>query len=343
MLAYRSLLLPPSEARPPIAFENLPLVRAALLSEDESKLRQIAKDGVLLSCLPEWGRMSSEFNTQHRFHEFPLDEHTLRVVERTKRSEYFVQLNDDERWSVVCAALLHDVAKITGLPEEREALSPDRTHPHNSALLSRDILAQWGESRLFVERVAILIEHHQLFGVMLMTTDEKALPSEEAVCHAARMIKTPSMLKMLSALSEGDIRGVKDNDAIFTPEVAQRMALYIQAVESKLQVEVPNDQSEHQYWLPIPMIQKLLHLWQPAETRFHPILVPLCLENLSVSVNSADYAPVFVLPEHLFFQASQVKAAYPEATFMPSLPTPSSDETHALWGLQPALFHSIYN
>jgi hypothetical protein len=343
MLAYRSLLLPPSEARPPVAFKNLPLVRAALLSEDESALRQIARDGILLSCLPEWGRMSSEYNTQHRFHEFPLDEHTLRVVERTKRSEYYQQLNDEEKWTIVCAALLHDVAKITGLPEEREILSPDRTHPHNSALLSRDILAQWGESRMFVERVAILIEHHQLFGVMLMTTDENALPSEDAICHAARMIKTHSMLKMLSALSEGDIRGVKDNDAIFTPEVAKRMARYIQAVESRLQVNDPPTASETQYWIPLALAQKLLHLWQPAETRFRPVLLPLSLENHAGSQNSADCAPVFVLPEHLFFQASQVIAVYPDAILMPSLPAASSDETHTLWGLQPALFHSIYN
>ena len=352
MLAYRSLLLPPSEARPLIAVENLPLVRAALLSEDETKLRQIAKDGVLLSCLPEWGRMSSEFNTQHRFHEFPLDEHTLRVVERTKRSEYYQRLNDEERWTVVCAALLHDVAKITGLPEERETLSPDRTHPHNSALLSRDILAQWGESRLFVERVAILIEHHQLFGVMLMTTDENAMPTGEALSHAARMIKTPSMLKMLSALSEGDIRGVKDNDAIFTPSVARRLALYINAVERQLPIKSVSGQTDEShdpkipYWIPLSMAQTLLHLWQPADTRFHSVWVPLknlemaSLENPSVFVDSLAYIPVFVLPEHLFFQASQVTAIYPEATFMQ---LPSYDDTPALWGLQPTLFHSIYN
>ncbi len=243
---------PIASLRPAVAPDLVAELEAALLSEDNAVLRKMSDTGRLAQALPEWKRLTGPENTQHGFHDFTLDEHTLRVVERTRTSPYYRQLSPKEKRLVTMAALLHDISKDTGQAHLREHLRPDRHHPYKSASTVREILPSLGYDARDTERIAVLIEYHQLFGSMIITN--KGRPPEEILQTAAVRLRSLSMLKMLRALSEGDIRGVKAEDRLFDQDVQHRLGWYAGLVEEKVR-----DHQAHAVFLPQSDVDQIIH------------------------------------------------------------------------------------
>ncbi len=208
------------------------LLEEALLDPNPAVLRYFNQSGQLDEVIPEWARLNSARNIQHNAHHFPLNEHTLKVIERTKSSYYFRHLTDYQQLLVTLAALLHDIDKITGPERIRDLIPVDKLHPVKSAEVARDILTRLDYPPETVQRIYTLIHHHQVFGRLFIIYPESA-PQHE-LDKIALKIRSSGVLECLTALSEGDIRAVQKADAFFTPRVADLLADYMENVKTTI-------------------------------------------------------------------------------------------------------------
>lgn len=219
---------------PPEAAEKIATLTEVLLDPNPQVLRRFSESGQLAEIIPQWGRLTGERNTQHNTHHFPLDDHTLKVVEKTKASSYYRNLSEYQRFMATLAALLHDIDKNTGPLRLRNKLPIDKLHPIKSAELSRVILeAQLSMPPKAVQRIYTLIHHHQVFGRLFVLFKE-AMAGREWLQRIAVKVRNVGVLNCLVALSEGDIRAVQRGDAFFTPAVANLLAEYAAAVEEEI-------------------------------------------------------------------------------------------------------------
>jgi hypothetical protein len=189
------------------------------------------------ALLPEWRRLCGSDNTQHKTHDFTLDVHTAYVLAKTKESPHYQALTLAEKRAVVLAALFHDIAKDGGRPEEKEALTPDWYHPQKSSHVVWKRLPQWGCSMAETELVMRLVYHHQVFGRLITKTNQpNQMPEVWEFQRLALCLQTEETLNALLALTEGDIRSVKANDALFTPIVADKLTVYGEKVRHHLRL-----------------------------------------------------------------------------------------------------------
>jgi len=199
----------------------------AIATEDERVFLKNSEMGAFETCLPEWQRMRGEHNTQHATHEFTLDVHTAKVLTKTRQSQYFQTLPPEWQELTTLAALLHDIDKEGGLAENRFKLKPDMAHPAKAVATVRKRLPTWDFSQQAVEWASLLVGHHQAFGRWIMRAEFlKTEPSSAEIHQLADTLRSATLLQALQALTEGDIRGVKDKDALFTPFAEERLATY---------------------------------------------------------------------------------------------------------------------
>jgi hypothetical protein len=224
-----------NEAKP----ELLALLWDVLLDEADpsgQRLLELGYSGELGQLLPEWDRLQSPINTQHSTHDFTLDVHTAYVLGKTRQSHYYQALTYREKQAVTAAALLHDIAKDCGHCYEREELSPDFYHPIKSVVVARRVLPQWGFNRQEVELICRIVYHHQLFGRLIIRFSKgEEATLEGYLQRCALLLQTETTLDWLLPLTEGDIRSVKANDALFSPRVEEKLAVYSQEVRRLLQ------------------------------------------------------------------------------------------------------------
>jgi hypothetical protein len=217
----------------------------AIATEDEQFFLNNSKLGVFETCLPEWHRMRGVHNTQHATHDFPLDVHTAKVLTKTRQSPYFQTLPPPWQELTTLAALLHDIDKEGGLLENRFALKPDMAHPAKAVATVRKRLPSWGFSQQAVEWASLLVAHHQAFGRWIMRSEfAKIEPTAAEIHQLADTLRSTVLLQALQALTEGDIRGVKAEDKLFTPFAQDRLATYGARVHQAI-VPIELAQSQH--------------------------------------------------------------------------------------------------
>ena len=218
------IFVPPTTPIAPTVYANF---WQAIGTNNESAFLNASNAGLLEACLPEWHRMRGQYNTQHATHEFTLDVHTAKVLTKTRQSPYFQTLPPSWQELTTLAALLHDIDKEGGLAQDRFHLKPDMAHPAKAVATVRKRLPTWGFSQQAVEWASLLVAHHQAFGRWIMRAEfMKTEPSPTEITQLAETLRSAVLLQALQALTEGDIRGVKSNDALFTPFAQDRLATY---------------------------------------------------------------------------------------------------------------------
>ncbi|XVJ51041.1 MAG: hypothetical protein HEQ32_02710 [Vampirovibrio sp.] len=219
----------------------IPLIEAeaffnAIETEQEEDVLDASDQGLLDAYVPEWKRMRGPQNTQHQTHDFTLDVHTAKVICKTRQTEAFRLLPPHWQRLTTLAAFFHDLRKAGGYPHERLQLSHDPLHPIKVAVDIKRHLSQWGFSVVDVFIVVQLVRYHQVLGRWIirqnMTGED---PSPEMIYEQAMVLPSSLFLGALLALTEGDIRAVKANDAIFTPKVAEQLRAHGWALEACIQ------------------------------------------------------------------------------------------------------------
>lgn len=231
-------LAPVSRVKKP-SEEQLEKLRKALLWSDSSRLRKLHETGELKEIMPAWEKVIGPDNHQHDTQDFNLLEHTLKTVEATKASPYYVELDRREQRLVAMAALLHDIAKHTAPENLRSVAKIDRIHPFKSMMVAKEQLPDLGFSEKDIEDIEALVLHHQLIGNMMVQTLGRPLktsmPNRVGVSNAARAIGTTSRLKMLKALTEGDISSVKENRGYFTKEIKEKLEAFSEVIGKEVE------------------------------------------------------------------------------------------------------------
>ncbi len=229
--------VPVDPPRPTVPLPQVRQLETLLLNARFDELWDAHAKGGIRALIPDWGRVHGPDNIQHSTHDYPLDEHILRVVDGTKKSMYYPGLSATQKRLVTMAALLHDIQKNTGPANLRSLILPDRPHPLKSADNAVEILQSFGYPPDEIQTVYLLVLHHQMLGNMMMQNPGK--PSDETLEQAAKLIGTPENLAMLKALTEGDIRGVKEQDGLFTADVAYKLQWFSDLIHDKLTAGIP--------------------------------------------------------------------------------------------------------
>ncbi|MEO1549874.1 MAG: [protein-PII] uridylyltransferase, partial [Pseudomonadota bacterium] len=175
--------------------------------DPERALRRMNELGVLGAYIPEFGRIVAmmQFNM---YHHYTVDEHTIRCIAELAYIEAS-QLESElplvsevlrkgvNRRVLYVALLLHDIGK--GLPED---------HSDVGARLAQDIAPRLGLSEDEVETVVWLVQNHL---VMSDVAQKRDISDVRTVSEFAKIVESPSRLKLLTVLTVCDIRGVGPN------------------------------------------------------------------------------------------------------------------------------------
>ena len=310
MPAESQFILPTS----PALSEAARQLESGLLAPDFSVLRQMSASGLLGKLLPDWQRLIGPKNIQHSAHAYPLDEHTFKVIEGAKAADYYAPLTPYQKRLTTLAGLLHDIAKNTGPLRLRATIPVDKLHPVKSAERSRRILSAWGYPVETIQRIYTVIHHHQALGRLFIFYKEGAPP--DVLRQIAVKIRSVDVLHCLLALSEGDIRGVQEHGAIFTPALAVELAEYAERVTQDIrsfstgtlllpqtdgrQIEQPNTESPSAGFVLSAETADALAAFLTRQEWGGAMALPYCAD-LSTLPTNRSHAVIRFLPENLAF------------------------------------------
>lgn len=165
-------------------------------------LEQMLETGFLTHLIPEFGGIVDRIQFD-AYHLFPVDRHSLRVVQMLKSfgepsapdgdSGLFAQIYRGlkRKHLLLLTALLHDIGKAV----------PDTRHSLSGAKMAEKILARMGYGEAEVEIVRFLIEHHLL---LVKTATRRDIHDEETAIRLARQVGKVNRLKMLYLLTVAD-------------------------------------------------------------------------------------------------------------------------------------------
>jgi hypothetical protein len=217
----------------PLSPESVQKLKTAIQLGDLTTLKAMIASGEMKALIPEWERVGGPDNHQHIVQDYNLADHLLNTLKATQNSVYYRMLNPEEQFTVSTAAFFHDLRKRTGPPNLREAarICVDPHHPGRSAESVLEYLPSLGYTPKQVQDVYTLIEHHQLLGNMARPDAVPTTPT--IVRQAASALGSSSVLKMLRALTEGDVRCVRfdvPDRTWYDPDMIQRVYEYSQRV-----------------------------------------------------------------------------------------------------------------
>lgn len=166
-----------------------------------SQLHTMLRTGLLARFIPAFAKVVDRIQYDE-YHLYPVDKHSLEVVETLKRfgvendktvDPFCHQLfrNLSGRRLLLWAALLHDIGKGEGV----------QNHALSGAWIAWEVLSAKGFHREEVETVAFLIEHHLL---LVKTATRRDINDEETALACAREIKDVRRLEMLYLLTVAD-------------------------------------------------------------------------------------------------------------------------------------------
>lgn len=191
----------------PVAQSNQ--LKAAIRAGDVPAIREMLASGELQAMVPEWTRIAGPDNYQHFDQDYTLDNHLLGAMKAVQASKYYQVLTPEEKFRVSVAAFFHDISKRTGPKDfrDRGRVAPDPHHPERSAETVHRILPSLSFTPDEIRDVETLVEYHQELGDLAKPYGDK--PTRERLMQTIERLGTVSRLKMLKALTEGDIRCVK--------------------------------------------------------------------------------------------------------------------------------------
>ena len=226
----------------------------AIETSDEARFLEASASGLLESFVPEWQRMKGEANTQHQTHDFTLDVHTAKVVTKTRKTQAFQSLPPHWQRLTTLAAFFHDLSKQGGYAFQRLELSPDPLHPLKVSAEIKRYLGRWGFSMLDVYIVVQLVRYHQVFGRWIIRENKTGqAPTLEMFYAQAMTLPSPDFLNALLALTEGDIRSVKAQDAIFDARVEAHLHHHGKQVLACIEGIHAKQHDFIQHYLPVEM------------------------------------------------------------------------------------------
>ncbi|MBY0402394.1 MAG: hypothetical protein K2X66_00705 [Cyanobacteria bacterium] len=184
-------------------------LKTALLEGNLDVLNQMIDANEMSQLIPEWERVKGPNHHQHLVQDYNLRDHLLFVLQATQKSIYYQRLTPEEKFRVSTAAFFHDISKRTGPPNFRDAgrVQVDFHHPGRSAETALECLPQLGYTPEQVKDIVTLIQYHQLLGNIAKPDGDPL--NKEKLKSALAQLGTPSVLKMLCALTEGDVRCVR--------------------------------------------------------------------------------------------------------------------------------------
>jgi len=164
-------------------------------------LDEMLSSGFLVQILPEFKGIVHRVQYDD-YHRFPVDKHSLHVVETIKKfglpedasdcklCGHLYQELTTPKW-LLWAGLLHDIGKgMAG-----------NDHSKRGAVVAAELLARMGYRKKDIEPVCFLIEEH-LFLIKLVT--RRDTNDEETAIFCARKVKDVIRLKMLYLLTVAD-------------------------------------------------------------------------------------------------------------------------------------------
>ena len=165
-------------------------------------LEQMLENGILTAMIPEFEGIVDRIQFD-AYHLFPVDRHTIRVVQQLKRFGEIRPEDPDEslcagiyralkkKHLLLLAALLHDVGK--GVPERR--------HSEAGAEIAGPVLERFGYSEKEIDLVRSLIRNHLL---LVKTATRRDIYDEETAIRMAREVGDVKLLKMLYLITVAD-------------------------------------------------------------------------------------------------------------------------------------------
>lgn len=227
--------------------ESVNKLKTAIQLGDVSTLKAMITSGEMKALIPEWERVGGPDNHQHIVQDYNLADHLLNTLKATQNSVYYRMLNPEEQFTVSTAAFFHDLRKRTGPQNLREAarICVDPHHPGRSAESVLEYLPSLGYTSKQVQDIYTLVEHHQLLGNMARPDAVPTTPT--VVRQAAEVLGSSSVLKMLRALTEGDVRCVRfdvPGRTWYDPDMIQRVYEYSQRV---LEVLIQKEQQQQTF------------------------------------------------------------------------------------------------
>jgi hypothetical protein len=182
--------------------------------KDNDKLTALLGSGELGQLFPdlfgnaEQGGMKGR--KQHEGHDYTVDAHTFLVMSFVRSNPEFASLNKYDQRNLLLAALLHDVSKQAG--------EKDPDHELVSSGWADGFLTTLGYKPEEVSRVATLISRHSDMSYVSSRDTTPDINNPDYVADLTVLYNNPLAVKQLRILNEADIRGVKANSSLWTPE-----------------------------------------------------------------------------------------------------------------------------
>lgn len=203
-----------------VDFDSEVFVRGVTLENKNLNRKQNDLLTAVIKHIPEWRRLLG--CKQHYTHDYSLDVHTLSVIKKMREFPNFKKINNYDKLILLYSALLHDIEKY-----ENEV---DPEHPARGAKKSSAILFRLGFDEVFINRVYLLIKHHQLLG--LLAAGKIIFSAEELL----ETFKCPELLDLQAMLSIADIKSVKKNESFLGIEIEKKLEEIINDLKKQLTI-----------------------------------------------------------------------------------------------------------
>jgi hypothetical protein len=207
----------------PVKKDTVEEFRELIETATADTCRKLSKKGGISKFIPEWDRFTSdESGWQHAFHDFRLDEHTIRLFEYFDSSYEFKKLEDRYQRILRITALLHDITKEGGSVHFRPA--PDPEHPERSAELVMDILKRLNYDAAMIKTVYKLVYFHDALGNIAVYGDiaDKVKPGTYfKVKYTLRDLAKfffKDEIPLLKVFTKADIYAIKNDGVLLKGE-----------------------------------------------------------------------------------------------------------------------------
>ena len=158
---------------------------------DDVELNQIV-NSIIQGC-PEFITIVGK--SQHQTHQYPVDVHTLKVLQNAFKNPEYSKLDDESKTVLKFAILLHDIGKKEGVI--------DNTHYETSAKYAVSILDRYNLPARIKSRIIETIYNHHWF--------EQYNKNEVSANLVNAIYRTPKDLQIAIIMAKADLAGVSND------------------------------------------------------------------------------------------------------------------------------------
>lgn len=182
---------------------------------DNDKLNAMLGDGLLGKLFPDvfgWAEQGGmKGRKQHGGHDYTIDAHTFMVLHYVRENSEFKNLSSYDQRNILLAAFLHDVSKRQG--------EKDPDHERVSAGWADGVLTTLGYPPEQVGRISTLISRHGDLSFARPDDSQPDINNQAYIDDLSVFYSNPVAIRQLRILNEADIRAVKMDSQLWTPEV----------------------------------------------------------------------------------------------------------------------------